>query len=192
MVEIEREIPADFVTYTSEGLCSISYPPELIDMTAMQEEIFEGVKETMQATDPEIDLESFQYVFNGIIPTDNETNAFLLVSVEPVALGMPLGVYYQYLEEECKHGAEYFMGFRLHSLAKTVVGGREAILMDFQTLDRELGESRDLILYMIKDSLLWEVNCSADPEDFEDYEDTFYSILSSFRILTNWRSRWTM
>ena len=71
VVEIEREIPPDFITYTSEGLFSISYPPELIDMTSMQEEISEGVEEAMQATDPEFDLESFQYVFTGIIPTDN-------------------------------------------------------------------------------------------------------------------------
>jgi hypothetical protein len=192
VIEIAREIPPDFVTYTSEGLFSISYPPALIDMASRQEEIAEDVKETMQATDPEFDLESFQYVFTGIIPTDNDANAFLLVTVEPVALGMPLDVYYQYLAEECKRGGEYFMGFRLHSLAKTVVGGREAILWDIQTLDSELGEDRSLNLSMIKDSLLWEVSCSAEPEDFEDYEDTFYSILSSFRILTNWRSRWGM
>ena len=192
VVEIEREIPPEFITYTSEGLFSISYPPELIDMTSMQEEISEDVKETMQATDPEFDLESFQYVFTGIMPINNETNVFLLVSVEPVALGMPLDVYFEYLEGEYKHGGEYFQGFRVHSLAKTVVGGREAIISDTQILDAELGESRDLDLYMIKDSLLWEVHCSAAPEDFEDYEDTFYSILSSFRVLTDWRSRWTM
>jgi|GEM_PF-3506665 hypothetical protein len=191
VVEIQREIPPDYITYTSEGLCSISCPPELIDARSIQEDVFQDVKKIMETTDPEFEM-GFQYVFTGLIPTDNNTNAFVLVSVEPVAIGMPLDVYYQYLGGECKRGGEYFLGFRVHSLSKTVVGGREAIIMDAQTLDPELGESRDLTLYMIKDSLLWEVTCSAEPEDFEDYKDAFYSILSSFRILTNWRSRWTL
>ena len=191
VVEIEREIPPDFITYASEGLFCVSCPPELVDDSSLIEEIFGDVKETMQATDPDVNLEDVRYMFLGHIPIDNETNAHLFVTVEPVALGMPLDVYYQYLEEECKHGGEYFMGFRLHSLAKTVIGGREAILMDVQTLD-DLGERRSLDLYMIKDNLLWEVSCAAEPEDFEDYEDTFYSILSSFRILTNWQTRWDL
>jgi hypothetical protein len=184
VIEIEREIPPDYITYTSEGLCSISCPPELIDTRSIQEEVFQDVKKTMETTDPEFEM-GFQYVFTGLIPTDNNTNAFVLVSLEPVAVGMPLDVYYQYLKGECKRGGEYFLGFRLHSLSKTIVGGREAILWDIQTLDTELGEDRSLNLYMIKDNLLWDVSCSAEPEDFKDYEDTFYSILSSFRILTN-------
>ncbi|MCJ7654649.1 MAG: hypothetical protein MUO97_05000 [Dehalococcoidia bacterium] len=191
VVEPEPDIPPHFITYTSEGLFSISYPPELVDDRSIMEKVFGDVKETMQATDPEVNL-GFHYVFMGHIPTDNETNAHLFVSVEPVALGLPLDVYYEYLEEECKHGAEYFMGFRVHSLAKTVVDGREAIILDVQTFDPDLGESRSLDLYIIKDSLLWEVSCDAEPKDFEDYEDTFYSILGSFRILTHWWSRWTM
>ena len=191
VIELDPEIPPDFITYTREGLFSISCPPELVDDSSLIEEIFGYVKETMQATDPEVNL-GFHYVFMGHIPTDNETNAHLFISVEPVALGLPMDVYYEYLEEECKHGAEEFLGFRLHSLAKTVVGGREAIILDVQTLDPDTGESRSLDLYIIKDSLLWEVSCFVEPEDFEDYEDTFYNIFSSFKILTHWWSRWTM
>ena len=52
----EPEIPAHFTTYNSEGLFSISYPPDWVPATSIMEELWEETKELMKSTDPEVQL----------------------------------------------------------------------------------------------------------------------------------------
>src|SRR4030043_431887 len=55
-VELKAEIPPDYITYTSEGLFSVSYPPDLIIDTERME------------TYAEIPLKEIRPVFDGYIP----------------------------------------------------------------------------------------------------------------------------
>jgi hypothetical protein len=100
------------------------------------------------------------------------------------------------LDELAEYGCDYLRnnqpGFLLYSQDKTVVDGREAVILGDRIWRQDIGEWHNLDLFTTKDSLVWWVSCYAKTEDFEDYEDTFYSIFSSFRILTHWWSRWTM
>jgi len=186
-IKPKSEIPPIFITYTSENLFSISYPPELIPDNEMIEEIFRDTKEIIETTAPEITVEGTQFVFIGHIPIDEKYAAFLLISLGPMPAGMTLD---KYMEGEFQYERNNLMGFLEYSQAKTTIDGREAIILDYRTFDFETGEQRNLDLFTTKDGLLWNVGCSADPEEFKNYECTFYNILKSFRILTHWWSRW--
>jgi len=189
VVELDPEIPPNFTTYTSEGLFSISYPPDLVPDIEFIDELSENAKETMKTTDPEVTLEGTRYVFLGHIPIEGGSYGYVLISVGPMPAGRTLD---EWVEEECQYERNNQPGFLVYSQAKTVFDGSAATILEYRTWGLDTGEERNVDLFTVKDGLLWEVGCSAKPEYFRDYEDTFYSILSSFRILTNWRSRWTM
>jgi len=177
VVEPEPEIPPNFITYTSEGLFSISYPPDLILDTESME------------TYAKIPLEDLRLVFDGDIPIEGGSYVFLTVMVSLMPAGLTL-------DELPEYGCEYLRnnqpGFLLYSQDKTVVDGREAVILKYRIWGLDIGEWHNLDIFIVKDSLVWWVSCYAEPEDFKDYEDTFYSILRSVRILTHWWTRWTM
>jgi hypothetical protein len=176
-VEPEPEIPPNFTTYTSEGLFSISYPPDLVPDTESME------------TYAEIPREDLRPVFSGYIPIEGGSYAFLMVMVSPWPTGWTLD---ELIEDEWQYLRNNQPGFLVYSQDKTVVDGREAVILKFRIWGLDVGEWRNLDLFIVKDNLLWWVGCYAEPEAFKDFEDTFYSILRSFRILTHWWSRWTM
>jgi len=177
VVEPEPEIPPNFTTYTSEGLFSISYPPDLVLDTESME------------TYAKIPRENLRPVFSGDIPIEGGSYAFLMVMVSP-SWGDST------LDDLTEYGCDYLRnnqpGFLLYSQDKTVVDGRAALILKYRKWGQDIGEWRNLDLFIIEDNLVWWVTCSAQPENFEDYVDTFYSILCSFRILTHWWTRWTM
>jgi len=177
VVEPEPEIPPNFTTYTSEGLFSISYPPDLVPDTESME------------TYAEIPREDLRPVFSGYIPIEGGSYAFLMVMVSPWPTGWTLD---ELIEDEWQYLRNNQPGFLVYSQDKTVVDGREAVILKFRIWGLDVGEWRNLDLFIVKDNLLWWVGCYAEPEAFKDFEDTFYSILRSFRILTHWWSRWTM
>lgn len=178
MVEPEPEIPPHFTTYTSESLFSISYPPDLVLDTESMETIY-----------PEIPLEDLPPVFSGDIPIEGGSYAYIMVMVSLMPAGWTL-------DELAEEGSQYRRnnqpGFLEYSRDKTIVDGREALILKYRIWSLDIGELRNLDLLTVKDGLLWWVMCWAEPEDFKDYEDTFYSILRSFRILTHWWSWWVM
>jgi hypothetical protein len=177
VIELDPEIPPDFITYTSEGLFSISYPPDLVLDTESME------------TYAKIPLEDTRPVFSGDIPIEGGSHVLLMVMVSPSWTGSTL-------DDLAEYGWDYIRnnqpGALLYSQEKTVVDGREALIRNYRIWGQDIGEWRNLDLFTVKDGLVWWVTCDTRPEDLENYEDTFYNILSSFRILTHWWSRWTM
>ena len=176
-VELNSEIPPDYITYTSEGLFSISYPPELVVDT-----------ESMK-TYAEIPLKEVRTVFDGYIPKDGGTAAIIMIRVTPAWGNRTLwdiGLWTWYDISESEPEAVFY------SQNVAAVDGREAIILKYSTSELHLGEWCTTNLYTVKDDLVWWVTCDTRPEDLENYEDTFYNILSSFKILTNWQSRWDL
>ncbi len=172
----EPEIPAHYSTYTSEGLFSISYPPEWEPTTSVMEELFELAKEWVQSLDPEAQLEGEQMLFIGGLPTEEGwwwPNVNIAVA--------PRSVGYWELDEivevESQWNRELFQGYREFFRVETVIDAREAIIIESQVYDRYLQA------YIVKGKHVWIVSCTADAEGFKDYEDTFYSVVRSLRIL---------
>ncbi len=178
----EPPIPTHFTTYNSEGLFSISYPPDWVPATSIMEELWEETKELMKSTDPEVSLEDTSILFLGGIPAEEGYYPGVNILVMPRSAG-----YWELdeiVEAECQYSMEYTQGYREYSRVRTVVDGRQAVIIDSEDCDPpEMGRWRHLQLFMTKDKFVWCVTCSAELEDFEDYEDTFNSIVRSLRIL---------
>ncbi len=177
----EPEIPAHFTTYTSEGLFSISYPPDWAPATSIMEEVFEEIKEVMKSTDPEVQLEGVKMLFMGGIPTEEGYYPTVNILVGPRSVG------YWTLDEideaESLWAREHTEGYHENSYILTVVDGKESSILDSEDNEPGYGRWRYLQLTTIKDKFVWMVTCATESEDFKDYEDTFSNIVRSLRIL---------
>ena len=177
----ESEIPTHFTTYTSEGLFSISYPPDWVPATSIMEELFEEVKELMKSTDPEISLEDASVLFVAGVPFEEGYYPNVSIVVGPRSVG------YWTLDEideaESMWAREYTEGYRENSMIKTVVDGRESSILDSEDNESGYGRWRYLQLTTVKGNFVWIVSCGCEYKDFQGWKDTFNSILRSIRIL---------
>ena len=177
----EPPIPTHYSTYTSEGLFSISYPPDWVPATSIMEEMFEEVKELMESTDPEVSLEGASILFLGGIPTEEGYYPTVNILVGPRSVG------YWTLDEideaESLWAREHTEGYHENSYIRVVVDGKESSILDSEDNEPGYGRWRYLQLTTIKDKFVWIVSCASESEDFKDYEDTFYNIVRSIRIL---------
>lgn len=177
----EPEIPAHFTTYTSEGLFSISYPPDWVPATSIMGEVFEATKEWMESIAPETQMEGVQILFLGGILTEEGYYPGVNIVIGPRSAGY--WALDEIVEVESQWGRENLQKYREYSQVRTVVDGRDAIIVDCEDYDPDMGTWRTIQLYMTKDKFLWVVTCSAESDDFNDYEDTFSDIVRSIRIL---------
>ena len=177
----EPEIPAHFTTYTSEGLFSISYPPDWVPATSIMGEVFEATKEWMESIDPETQMEGVQFLFMGGILTEEGYYPGVNIVIGPRSAGY--WTLDEIVEVESQWGREHLQKYREYSQVRTVVDGRDAIIVDCEDYDPDLGIWRYIQLYITKDKFVWVVSCGAESDDFNKYEDTFYNIVRSIRIL---------
>ncbi len=177
----EPEIPAHFSTYTSEGLFSISYPPGWVPATSIMEEALEAAKEWIQTVDPTVPVEEVQILFLGGIPIEEGYYPNVSIAISPRSIGY--WTLDEIVEVENQWSREYLQRYHEYSQISTTVDGREAVILDSEDYDPYLGMWRFLQLFTVKDNFVWLVTCSIESEDFRGYEDTFYSIVRSLRIL---------
>lgn len=177
----EPEIPAQFSTYTSEGLFSISYPPDWEPAISILGELWEEIKELMKSTDPDVSLEGASPMFFGGIPTEEGWNPNVNIIVSPRSTGY--WTLDEILEVESQWSREHLQKYHEFSRVETTIDGREAVILDSQDYAPDMGTWRYLQVITVKDKFAWVVTCSSESADFKDYEDTFYSIVRSFRIL---------
>ena len=177
----EPEIPAHFSTYTSEGLFSISYPPDWEPATSFLGELWEQTKELMKSTDPNVSLEGVSFIFFGGIPIEEGWNPNVNIIVGPRATGY--WTLDEIVEAESQYGKEHSQRYHEYSQIRTIVDGREASIIDLEDYDPDFGLLRYLQLYMTEDKFVWIVTCTTESEHFQDYEHTFNNIVRSLRIL---------
>ena len=177
----EPEIPAHFTTYTSEGLFSISYPPDWVPATSIMEELFEEVKEWMKGVDPEVLVEEQRMLFMGGILTEEGYYPSVSVIVMPRSVGF--WTLDEIVETDSAWCRENLLKYREYSLLNTTIGGREVAISDWEDYDPDMGTWRYITAYLVKDKFVWLVGCGAESEDFKDYKDAFSDIVRSLRIL---------
>ena len=66
---------------------------------------------------------------------------------------------------------------------KTVVGGREAIIIDHEYNFPDESLWRMLQMSVVEDDLAWNIACGAFPEIFSDNQEIINQVVRSFRIL---------
>jgi hypothetical protein len=176
----EPPIPAHYSTYTSEGLFSISYPPDWVPDMSIIEELSEIVTEWLESEDPNLLLE-FEVLFMCGIPFEGGYYPNVHIIVSPRSIG------YWTLDEILASDnlwcREHLQQYHENHQVKTVIDSKEAAISDWQDYDPLYGPWRYLSSYVIANEFVWTVTCACESEDFKDCEDTFYSIVRSLRIL---------
>ena len=56
------------------------------------------------------------------------------------------------------------------------------MVSDCSDYDPDFGIWRYITSYEVKDKFVWVVICYVESKDFQDHEDTFYSIIRIFRL----------
>ena len=125
----EPEIPTDYSTYTSEGLFSISYPPDWTPMTSIMEELMETSKELMEISDPELELDDIEMLFFGGLPIDDD-NFLPNVSICVTARGFGYWDLDEIVDVETLYSKETTHGYREYSRIETVVDGNKAVIIE--------------------------------------------------------------
>ena len=135
----------------------------------------------MESIDPEAQIEGVQFLFMGGILSEEGYYPSVSIAIGPRSVG-----YWELdeiVEVESQWGREYLQKYREYSQVRSVVDGRDAIIVDSEDYDPDYGTWRYITTYLVKDKFLWVVSCSAESDDFSDYEDTFSDIVRSIRIL---------
>ena len=180
----EPSIPTNFATYTDEvNLFSISYPPNWEPAFSKIESFKQETENYMKSIDEKSSFEKSNFVFIGGIPLDSGYyNPNISILIEPLGndnvkledLVEPLVSEYKRLSEEYR---EFFR-------TKTIIDGRQAIILDFEARLPNVALVHYLTMIMFIDKFLWITTCSISPPlNFYDFKDDIYAIVKSFKIL---------
>ena len=177
----QHAIPAHFETYTQEGHFSISYPPDWQVDLAIMEAIIEIARSEVEATGPNAGIENVSMLFfcgketlDGYYPT--------------VSISIDLrSEDYRTLDEvdsaNSLYDELYTPGYKELSRKKEIIDGREVSILDCQDNDPNWGKWRYIQLTTVEGDFVWLVTCACEYNDFDEWEDTFYSIVRSLDIL---------
>ena len=177
----EPELPANFATYTQEGLFSISYPSDWKPATSIMDELWGENKAWMESEDPSVDLEGMAPLFFGgeEISEGYYPNVSIFTDLR-VTGSWTLD---EVGEANSRYERENTLGYKELSVYKVTVDGREASIFDTEDNTPGYGRWRYIQLITVKGDFAWLVTCGCEYNDFNDYEDTFISIVKSLRIL---------
>lgn len=180
----EPTIPPNFTTYINDaGIFIISYPDDWEAPLWLLEDFDQWVDEYIANMNSDLSVDNLQSVFVAGKPTEDawNPNVNILVSSIPAGVDTLDAV----LEGEIR-GLEYAItDFQELLRSKmTTAGGEQAAIIEFTGSFDYTDEVHDLQMYVLKGKNIWIITCTADPDQYDDFESTFYSILQSFRI---WR-----
>lgn len=180
----EPPIPAHYSTYTSEGLFSISYPPDWVPAISIMEEVYEATVGWMEGVDPSMDLSllsTLEFIFFGGVP--DEYGYYPSVNIVVVPRGVGYWTLDEILEAEALWCREYLQQYHENYTVKTVIDSKEAAIVDSQDYEPTFGAWRYLQAYVIDGEFVWVVTCGSEAKDFTYYEDDFDNVVRSLRIL---------
>ena len=178
----ELGIPAHFTTYTDEaGLFSISYPPDWEPALSQMEALEQATKELLESIEADVPLEQASMIFSCELTSAGELDAGMNITVESLpGFGWTLD---EVVEAGTQMAKDMFEEYHEFSRLKTTIGGREAVIVDWEGSFTGLPRMRNLQMTVLADKVAWYLTCSAIPEKFNDFEDDFYAIVRSLRIL---------
>jgi hypothetical protein len=179
----ESTIPTNFATYTDEvNFFSISYPANWKPAFSKIEKFKQETDEFTNSIDEEGSLEKSNIVFFGGIPLDSGYyDPNISIFVEPLDNdNMKLEDMVEYMFSEYKRFAEEYREF---ARTKTIIDGRQAIILDFEVRLLNLPLTHYLVMNMYIGNFLWTTTCTIDPLSYYDFKDDIYIILKSFKRL---------
>ena len=184
----ELEIPAHFTTYTDEArLFSISYPPDWKPFPSWLEELGVLSKDFFKGYDSDASLVGLFFVFIAEAPRDlggSSPNVNIVVQALSDMTMRGWWTLDEIVEAKLQRTKEIKEGYHEFSRVSTIIGGREAVIIDWESSSSELGKkARSIQMFLIADNLVWKVTCYVDSQQFSDFEDDLHAIVRSLRIL---------
>jgi len=180
----EPSIPTNFTTYTDEvNLFSISYPANWEPKFSIIESLKQETDNYMKSIDEKGFSEKSNVVFLGGAPLDSGYyNPNIGILAEPLGDdNVKLEDDVELLVREYKRISEEYREF---SRTKTIIDGRQAIILDFEVRLPNMKLGHILLMVMHADKFLWATMCTIIPPlNFYDFKNDLYAILKSFKIL---------
>ena len=176
----EPQVPINFITYTSEGLFSISYPSDWEPAQSVIEELEATVKELLLDIDAGLPVDQVTAIFLAGLPTFSGWLPNVNIVIQSLT-GLTLNL--DMLVDAGVEGVRsYIDDFREYSRINTTVNGREAIILGWEGTIPTLAKTRVLQMYIIVDKIAWNVTCTPPSGEFSEWEEEFYNILNSFMV----------
>jgi len=180
--------PAHFTTYTDEAsFFSISYPPDWKPFPSWLEELGVLSKDFFKGYDSDASLVGLFFVFIAEAPRDlggSSPNVNIVVQALSDMTMRGWWTLDEIVEAKLQRTKEIKEGYHEFSRVSTIIGGREAVIIDWESSSSELGKkARSIQMFLIADNLVWKVTCYVDSQQFSDFEDDLHAIVRSLRIL---------
>ena len=184
----EPPIPAHFSTYTDEaGFFSISYPPEWKPFPSWFEELGGLSQDFFKGYDSDTSLVGLFFVFIAEAPRDSggfSPNINIVVQALSDMTTRGWKTLDEIVESKLQRTKEIKQGYHEFSRVNTIIGGREAVIIDWESYTSDSSTKvRCIQVFIIADRLVWKVTCYADSEKFSDFEGDLHTIVRSLRIL---------
>ncbi len=178
----ELEIPAHFTTYTDEaGLFSISYPPEWEAALSLIEDLEQATKDLITSIESDAPVEQASFIFLAGLPTEIGYEPSVNIVVESLS-GIIL-THDNVVEAEIRGIKSLVQDYHEFSRVKTVVGGSEATIIDWEGTFPGLGKVHNLQMITLVKKTTWIVTCTPPAGEFSKWEDDFHALVRSLRIL---------
>ena len=175
----EPDIPSHFSTYTEEAVFSISVPAEW--SVAPDVIVAEWAEARAESLTSGGDSAAVEYLFlAGVMSSDGYYPAVSVVRYPRTLLAWTLDAV---VKGESQWERENMQGYREHSQVRTLVGGKDAILVNWEEEEPGWGTWQYLELYTLDGGVVWKVTCSSEKGDFGEYAGDFNSVVRSLRIL---------
>ncbi|MFC2018254.1 hypothetical protein ACFLTQ_03010 [Chloroflexota bacterium] len=178
----ESPIPTHFTTYTDEmTLFSISYPPNFELALSQIDFIEENVKEILLSIDSGLPVEQVYLIFAAGVPAGMQYSPNVSIGCE--SLPGTEWTHDEVIEAEVQSIKSIIEDYHEFSRTDTTIDGRKATIINFEGTFPTLVKAHLLQMYTCVDKIVWIVTCTSDLAGFVEYEDDFYHIVRSLRIL---------
>jgi len=185
----EPAIPSHFTTYTDEArFFNISYPSDWKPFPSWSEAADALVsKDFFKVYRSYISITGLFIVFTAEAPRDSGVSSANVNIVVQALSDMTTKGWWtldEIVEAKLQRTKETHQGYQEFDRINTVIDGREATIIDWESYTSELsGRVRSIQMFTIADELLWKITCYVDSDKFSDYEADLHAIVRSLRIL---------
>ncbi len=180
----ESSIPTSFTTYTDDtNIFSISYPENWEPAFSIIESLKQEAENLLKSIDEKGSFKNNTVVFfGGVLLDSGNYNPNFGIIIEPlVDDNVKLEDLVEFSVREIKKISEEYREF---SRTKTIIDGRQAIILDYEARLSNWPFIHYLSMIMCIDKFLWTTTCGIIPPlNFYDFKNDFYAILKSFKIL---------
>jgi hypothetical protein len=149
----------------------------------MIESLKQEAENLLKSIDEKGSFKKNNVVFFGGVPLDSGYyNPNFGIIVEPLGDdNVKLEDLVELSIRECKRISEEYREF---SRTKTIIDGRQAIILDFEAHVPNLALIHYLSMSMCIDKFLWTTTCAiCPPLNFYDFKNDLYAIVKSFQVL---------